>query len=328
MITPDLAQLPPAPHGRQGWPWTIETPRLPPTRPDGSPWPRISILVASLDQAAFVEEMLRSVLLQGYPDLELIFMDGGSTDGTLDVVARYRPWIAHYESGPDRGQSHAFNKGLVLATGALFNIFDTDDIFLPGALAAVAQVHASYPGHVISGDVLRTWEGRTDHEIHFARPLDLEAAAQWWINDHHGQPGIYYPTALRERVGPIEESLHFLMDYDLTLRYLEHTDLVPVHAPTALIRVHARAKSSASSDYFSWDLAGISPRYQRRFPAISAEADRHLAIALFSAGCLRLLRARPDAWAFLRRGFSLDPWAAATWLFPGVIVRRIRRFFR
>ena len=115
MRCPTLIELPPPPSGKTGWPWTEESPRLPDVQPDGSPWPKLGVITAVFNAADFFEESLRSALLQGYPNLEVVVIDGGSTDGTVDIIRRYEPWITHWVSEPDRGQSHATNKGFEAA---------------------------------------------------------------------------------------------------------------------------------------------------------------------------------------------------------------------
>src|SRR5579872_7498135 len=146
MNPPFIHDLPPGPLGRSGWPWTAEkAPSFPPRMPDGSMWPSISVITPSLNQSPFLEETIRSVLLQGYPHLEYIVMDGGSTDKTVDVLKKYEAGLTYWESRRDHGQAAAINKGFHRATGQIVAFLNSDDYYQPGALAAVAQVFMQQP---------------------------------------------------------------------------------------------------------------------------------------------------------------------------------------
>ena len=118
MRSPSLHELPPPPPGRTGWPWTEASAALPARygRMAG-PWPRISVVTPSFNQARFLEATLRSILLQGYPDLEYFVLDGGSTDGSVEIIKKYEPWLTSWVSEPDGGQSAAINRGLRLSSG-------------------------------------------------------------------------------------------------------------------------------------------------------------------------------------------------------------------
>src|SRR5690242_18490340 len=129
-MKPTLA-LPRPPVGKTGWPWVIDSER--PQAATETAWPRWTVVIPSYNQGRYIEEAIRSVLMQGYPDLELIVMDGGSTDETLEVIRKYEPWIAHWESCRDRGQTHAINKGFQRATGEVLSFLNSDDVLLPGA---------------------------------------------------------------------------------------------------------------------------------------------------------------------------------------------------
>ena len=94
MKCPTLSELPSPPNGKTGWPWTIESPRLPELRIDGSLWPKLSIMTPSFNQAEFIEETIRSVLLQGYPNIEYIIIDAESNDGSLEIIEKYKPWLS------------------------------------------------------------------------------------------------------------------------------------------------------------------------------------------------------------------------------------------
>jgi len=331
MRCPSLNALPTPPPGRTGWPWTIETPPLPDRMPShtapgaAAAWPRISIVVASLNHGAYVEEMLRSVLLQGYPDVELIVIDGESDRPTLEVLEKYRPWVTYFVSEPDRGQSHALNKGMSRMSGSLFNHLDTDDYLLPGCLEAVAQAAVSAPGKVIAGDVVRTVEGRAEREVHRPLPHDLHAYAQWWNTEHHGGPGMFFPAAHLAAVGDVDESLHYLMDYDYTLRFLAVTGIAPLHRELAVIRHHDACKSVKHADEFVWECVRIVRPYQQRFPDIDARADREGAGVLFGFGVRRFLYRQGDAWRFIREGWRIHPFWAVYWLMPGWLFRKWSR---
>src|SRR5262245_25282193 len=116
MGTIRLADLPVPPAGAVGWPWTEESSPSSSVLSKYRECPRISVITPSFNQAKFVEQTLRSVLLQNYPNLEYIVIDGGSTDGSVAIIKKYEGFFAHFESEPDRGQSHAINKGFAKAT--------------------------------------------------------------------------------------------------------------------------------------------------------------------------------------------------------------------
>src|SRR5947209_309002 len=117
--TGSLHDFPAPPQGKSGWPWDQETVSLPESLPNGEPWPRISVVTPSYNQADFLEKTIRSVLLQRYPNLEYIIIDGGSSDGSADIIKKYEGHLALWISERDRGQGHAINKGFLRSTGQI-----------------------------------------------------------------------------------------------------------------------------------------------------------------------------------------------------------------
>ena len=112
-----LKDLPAPPEGKTGWPWTEQSEPLPDRMPDGFDWPRFSIVTPSYNQEQFIEETIRSVLLQGYPNLEYIIIDGESKDKSVEIIKKYEQYLTYWTSEPDRSQSHAINKGWQKCTG-------------------------------------------------------------------------------------------------------------------------------------------------------------------------------------------------------------------
>ena len=217
MHTAQLQPLPPAPPGRSGWPWTAP-PVAEPQQADTA-LPRISIVTPSYNQGQFLEEAIRSVLLQGYPNLEYHILDGGSSDESVAIIRRYAPWLAFWVSEPDGGQSAAINKGFALATGEILCWLNSDDILLPGALWAMGAFFAANPeALLVSGQAIwRDSAGRhiADHVITVHALRDL-------LRYHQGrflaQPAVFMRRELVQRTGPLDETLTYTMDLDLWLR--------------------------------------------------------------------------------------------------------------
>src|SRR3990172_2247252 len=129
MRCPTPTELPSPPPDKTGWPWMEETPAAPATLPDNRPWPKVSIITASYNQGRFIEKAIRSVLLQGYPNLEYIIVDGGSTDDSVEVIKKYEKYLGGWVSESDRGQSHALNKGIRMAKGEIIGYLNVDDYY-------------------------------------------------------------------------------------------------------------------------------------------------------------------------------------------------------
>ena len=147
------------PPDRATWPLEEESSSWPAMMKDGRPWPRISIVTLSYNQGEFIEDAIRSVLLQGYPNLEYIIVDGGSSDGSEEVIRRYEDKLTYWSSEPDRGPAAALNKGFQLATGEIFGFLNADDLYLPGSFRKVATRFSTHCStDVLYGNGLMTDE--------------------------------------------------------------------------------------------------------------------------------------------------------------------------
>lgn len=268
----NLAQLPPPPPGRVGWPWTEESPPLPPSRPDGSPWPRLTVVTPSFNQAAFLEETLRSVLLQGYPDLQYVVMDGGSTDGSVALLERYGPFLDFWRSTKDAGQGDAINAGMAKADGAAAGWLNSDDVYAKGALSAVGRGLAR-PGTAWIAGPCRVLS--PDGTTRLVPPALDAPLGEWLFMTQLGQPATFWSIDLWWRAGGLDPTLHFSMDRDLFLRFLLlGARPIGVAEELAVFRVHDRSKTGAQKNRFRWESATrVVPRYYWRF----APADRRQA---------------------------------------------------
>lgn len=184
--------------------------------------PKISVIIPTLNQGRFIEATLRSVLDQHYPALELIVMDGGSTDATPAILRRHASSIAHLESAPDRGQSHAINKGLARATGEVWCYLNSDDLLLPGSLARIGALF-SEPRTEWVGAVTQIFDDESERgTVTPAEPRSAkELLSPWARSVEHVFPCSttnFMHRRMYERLGGFDESYHYSMDMEYCTR--------------------------------------------------------------------------------------------------------------
>lgn len=211
---PAIEDLPSPPGGRTGWPWTEQSTPLSPQMPDGRPWPSITVVMPSLNQAEFLEEAIRSVLLQGYPNLEFVIRDGGSTDGSTEIIRRYEPWITRWRSKPDGGQCRAINDAFESTSGDVFHWLCSDDILYPDALATVAREFAEDA----TADVVCGW-GKIEFLLEpsktFVFRTDWERVRMMPFRNTVPQQSCFVRRRALTRQPLLDEDLNYYMDYDL-----------------------------------------------------------------------------------------------------------------
>lgn len=247
-----LETLPPPPADRAGWPWTEASAPVAPGGPDGASLPKISIITPSFNQAEFLEETIRSVLLQGYPNLEYCVIDGGSTDGSVEILQKYDKFLSYWVSERDRGQTDAINKGLARVTGEIVAYLNSDDYYLPGTFARVAAASQSNPeadlfhGRCRYVDRVGNKTGEQFARIdRFAEIIDLWGV--WWQRRQFVQPEVFWTRRIAEQVGALREDLYFVMDYEYWCRILLAGGRVrPVDAEFTCFRLYAEQKSTSS----------------------------------------------------------------------------------
>jgi glycosyltransferase involved in cell wall biosynthesis len=203
----------------------------------------------SFNQGTFIEETIRSVLLQGYPDLEYFVIDGGSTDDSVDIIKKYSPWIARWTSGPDKGQSDAINRGLASGTGLFATWINSDDMLHRNAIFAHAS-RIGFDAACVYVGMCAYLDTQSNVQImHRSKVKTLEDLLRvprvWRKGGNIVQPEVLFPRDLALQVGGVSTNNHYTMDYELWGKFLladicfQETDV-----PFGMYRRHPAQKTS------------------------------------------------------------------------------------
>lgn len=216
--------------------------------PDGSDWPRISIVTPSYNQGQFLEEAIRSVLLQGYPNLEYVIIDGASADDSVETIRKYERFVKVWVSEPDEGQYQALNKGIAHCTGEIFNWINSDDLLCPSALFAVAAAWIRKPGCIIAGPASLFSETGGER---FIVPRALSIRNLICTFDRNGteevglQQGTFVPLKSVNDVGGLREDLRYVSDRILLIDVLEECNVTYISQRLGRFRFHDSSKTVA-----------------------------------------------------------------------------------
>jgi hypothetical protein len=191
----------------------------------GGAAPRITVVTPSFNQGQFIEETIRSILLQGYPNLEYFVLDGGSKDGSVEIIKRYERWLTYWVSERDGGQSAAINRGLRMGTGSHATWINSDDMLCQSALYTHITTHDLAEDVIDVGDCVNIDEAGNFRFTHRSRIETLEQLLRVpsiWLAERRYivQPEVLFPLPLALSVGALNEDNHYSMDYDLWGRLL------------------------------------------------------------------------------------------------------------
>ena len=276
----------------------------------------VSIVTPSFNQAAYLEQTLLSVLEQDYADIEYLVIDGGSTDGSPDIIKKYASRLAYWISEKDSGQADAINKGMGRARGEIVAWLNSDDYYLPGAVTAAVKAFDENPDvAMVYADMLAVDErGQTFNTLRY-RQLTLEDLLSFQII---GQPAVFMRRSAFEKAGGLDPSFHFLLDHHLWIRIAAQGRILHIPQTWAAARYHAKAKNRAQAAAFGHEAFRILDW---------AKTDPDLASVLSPISHRALASAhRVDARYLLDGGqpaASLAAWTRALFIHPPTALARL-----
>ncbi len=244
-----LSTIPSPPAGKIGWPWTVESDSNVYKAFDS--FPRISIVTPSFNQGAFLEETIRSVLLQNYPNIELIIIDGGSTDSSVDIIKKYEPWITYWVSEKDNGQSHALNKGFERSTGEWVGWQNSDDVYLQDAFGYFLQACTRKKADVFFGhsNTIDT-DSKVIHTLYYAPFSFFELKYSGW--NITNQSTFFSQTVVKKF--KINEAYRYAMDADFYFRVAESgSSFELINRVLGAFRLHGEAKTGKHDSTYGLD---------------------------------------------------------------------------
>ena len=231
-------------------------------------WPKISIITPSYNQGRYLEKTIRSVLLQGYPNLEYLVVDGGSNDKSVEIIKKYEPWIDYWISEKDSGQSHAINKGIEKSSGDLLGWLNSDDYLLQGALFKVAReylndvsVGAIYGhGHLVDkkGKVLYS-----PKHVNVTR----EGLFAWCFGNDFMQPSCFFTRSAWKECGPLDETLNFVLDVEYWIRIASKFNFKRIPDVLSISLSHEKAKTTSMRNSSHAELSIVCMRHGKEAQA-------------------------------------------------------------
>lgn len=256
---------------------------------------RLSIVTVSYNMAPYIEQTILSVISQGYDNLEYIIVDGGSTDGTKEIVEKYRDRIACFISEPDNGMYDALNKGFSRATGDILAWINADDIYFPGAFRTVDKIFSTYSDiEWINGRSAYISEDGTLRHVASKNAIKSrkDILNGWCREDLLGylmQEGMFWRRSLMERTGPLNTEYRYAGDFELWIRFAAESDLYHVNVPLSAFRKRLDNISSLNSDSYAEEVQRIVSG-KKKYPGLVWRIFSHR--GSMALHILRMLRIR------------------------------------
>jgi glycosyltransferase involved in cell wall biosynthesis len=238
------------------WPYINEEENI--NSNNGNIFPRISVITPSFNQGEYIEETILSVIHQGYPNLQFIIIDGGSSDKTISIIKKYETYIDYWVSEKDAGQSDAINKGLIKADGEIINWLCSDDLLAPNALHTIAQKFTENPHINIVSGISRKFDEIND--LGMSTTTIFQEISKLLYHSHICQPSTWFRKSIFDKITPLNTELHYTMDSEMWIRYLlEYKIETILYLPKVLCgyRYHNNSKSVSQDTHFAVDKTGL-----------------------------------------------------------------------
>ncbi len=225
---------------------------------------KITVVTPSFNQANYLEETIQSVIRQDYPDLDWIVIDGGSTDGSCEILKKYEKHFSYWVSEKDKGQSHAINKGFLRAKGDILTWLNSDDLLQEGALHKVNDYFSENPEiNLLFGSCILFGENFPERVF---KPAGDYFEARSLAGLPFPQPSSFFRKSCLDAYGPLNEKLHFGMDYDFFLQIFLNRDYLRTEEIFSRYRYHRNSKSVTQNARFATDYAFIFSKFINSLP--------------------------------------------------------------
>lgn len=256
-----------------------------------SEFPSISVIIPSFNQGQYIEQTIASILGQNYPNLELIIIDGGSTDNTHSIIQKYISSINYYVSEPDNGQAHAINKGFRLAKGDVLAWLNSDDMYLPCTFLKVINIlKCQEKPALVYGGCLHFKEG-TQQTFGSLPPLFDADLLKYY--DYISQPSTFWSRSLWKEVGELNESYNYVLDWDWFIRASKICKFVPLSEYLSIYRFHNSHKTGTGGlsrskeilqvveEYADKDLIAVYRKLYESAPYVKARINLLIKLKLY-----------------------------------------------
>jgi glycosyltransferase involved in cell wall biosynthesis len=245
-----LQELPPPPKDKSGWPWTEEVD--PNCYDQQQKWPKLSIITPSFNQGQFIEETIRSVLLQNYPNLEYVIIDGASSDDSLAIIQKYQPWLSYYTSEKDRGQAHAINRGLSILTGKYWQWINSDDYYMKDAFVKAIEVLECSKCDTLYGGVFESTDDKNLAYYRFSFNISKESiinpTSKFNTDFYYKPEATILSVNISQMLHGVREDFCNMFDTDFMIKYSQYAN--PIYTELILVnyRIHPLTKTIANSE--------------------------------------------------------------------------------